>query len=356
MVASVINILVSLLPIALSSHFVWRCSGVTLPIGIAGLIAYSRRDEEPPILGNASQAGPVPDKRLRFRTIAIVAAFVAVICGAAISVLVYKQKAIERHLTETANVCRVKAEQGDAASQSSLGSKYLRGEGVRQDYAESVRWYRKAADQGYSKGEFNLGYMYAHGYGLSQDYGEAARWYRKAAEQGDAYGQYNLGRLYSLGQGVPQDSAEADRWLQMAANQGDEYAKRMLRHDNPAPSYGSKIIPLLILVGSLCLLMGSSTKVWSFPDWRRRSLPLTLGILGISYASLSFYEIAHNPMRNSLYAANAFYLAKGLLIGMSGVVALSISPKSEDTEDTHDCDDEVEPPETNTGSDGADSF
>ena len=354
--ASLINVLVSLFPIALSSDLVWRCSGVTLPIGIAGLIAYSRRDQWSPLAANAGEAASVPGRRLRFRTIATIAACAAVICGAAISLLVFKQKAAERHLTEVANVCRVKAEQGDEAAQSSLGYKYLRGEGVRQDYTEAVRWYRKAAEKGYAKGEYNLGYMYAHGYGLSQDYAEAARLYRDAADQGDSHAQNNLGLLYFNGQGVQKDSAEADRWFQKAADQGDEYAKRTLRQENPAPSSKSKILPWLVLGGSLWLLTGSSAQVWGFPDWRRRVIPLSLGILGISFAGLSFYETAHNPMRNSVFAANAFYMAKGLLIGVSGIVALSISPKSEGPEETLSCDDGVEASETNAGGDEADSL
>ena len=62
------------------------------------------------------------------------------------------------------------AEAGDAELQFSLGVMYEHGEGVRQDYAEAVRWYRKAAEQGYAEAQNNLGLMYDQGQGVRQDY------------------------------------------------------------------------------------------------------------------------------------------------------------------------------------------
>ena len=84
------------------------------------------------------------------------------------------------------------AEAGDVELQFSLGVMYEHGEGVRQDYAEAVRWYRKAAEQEYAEAQNNLGVMYAEGRGVRQDYAEAVRWYRKAAEQEDAESQNKL--------------------------------------------------------------------------------------------------------------------------------------------------------------------
>jgi uncharacterized protein len=40
------------------------------------------------------------------------------------------------------------AEQGDALAQGALGSMYLYGQGVPQDYAQAISWLRKAADKG----------------------------------------------------------------------------------------------------------------------------------------------------------------------------------------------------------------
>ena len=112
------------------------------------------------------------------------------------------------------------AEQGDAVAQFNLGSMYRKGQGVRQDYQEAIRWFRLAAEQGDAVAQFNLGVMYYGGEGVPQDYEEALRWFRLAAEQGDAVAQFKLGVMYREGQGVPQDYEEALRWYKLAAEQG----------------------------------------------------------------------------------------------------------------------------------------
>ena len=43
---------------------------------------------------------------------------------------------------------RVDANAGDAEAQCRLGGRYLGGQGVPLDFAQSVSWYRKAAEQG----------------------------------------------------------------------------------------------------------------------------------------------------------------------------------------------------------------
>ena len=110
------------------------------------------------------------------------------------------------------------AEQGDAEAQFELGRAYFKGEDVRKDVGEAVRWFRKAAEQGHAPAQFGLGVLYADGEGVPKDAGEAVRWYRGAAEQGYALAQYNLGLLYANGEG--QDSGEAVRWFREAAEQG----------------------------------------------------------------------------------------------------------------------------------------
>jgi Sel1 repeat len=112
------------------------------------------------------------------------------------------------------------AENGNAASQFSLGMFYLQGAGVPKDEAEGVKWLRKSADQGNPAGEFWLGVAYNSGTGVAKDTAEALRWYRKAGDQGYAAAQYNLGQAYNLGNGVEKDTAEAARWWQEAAEQG----------------------------------------------------------------------------------------------------------------------------------------
>ena len=72
---------------------------------------------------------------------------------------------------------------------------YAYGQGVKQDYAEALRWYRKAADGGHAGAMANLGHMYENGDGVGQDKAEAIKWYRKAAAKGFAKAQAELERL-----------------------------------------------------------------------------------------------------------------------------------------------------------------
>jgi|GEM_PF-272650 len=120
------------------------------------------------------------------------------------------------------------AEQGNTEAQISLGSMYENGQGVTQDYTQTISWYRKAADQGSSLGQFNLGIMYGTGRGVALNYVQAAYWYRKAADQGIVDAQYNLGWMYSTGRGVAEDYNQAVYWYHKAAKQGYVIAQNNL--------------------------------------------------------------------------------------------------------------------------------
>jgi flagellar biosynthesis GTPase FlhF len=116
-----------------------------------------------------------------------------------------------------ASPSQIAAEQGDSLAQARLGFMYERGDGVKQDYEEAIKWYRKAAEQGHSGSQNNLGNIYELGKGVPKDYAEAVRWYRKAAEQGEALAQSNLGRMYAMGHGVRKDYVQAYMWFDLAA-------------------------------------------------------------------------------------------------------------------------------------------
>ena len=108
------------------------------------------------------------------------------------------------------------AEQGDAAAQNAVGSRYYAGRDVERDDAEAARWIRLAADQGYVPAQYNLGLLYFRNRGVPGNDVEAARWYRVAAEQGYAPAQAGLGYLYIYGAGVEEDHARAYMWLELA--------------------------------------------------------------------------------------------------------------------------------------------
>lgn len=119
----------------------------------------------------------------------------------------------------------VRANAGDANAQLQMGSVFLTGKEVEQDYVEAMKWFRLAASQGQPQSQFNLGMMYAHGLGVAKNHIDASRWYRLAADQGLAISQLNLGVAYATGSGVPQDNKQAIKWLNLAAEQGEAQAQ-----------------------------------------------------------------------------------------------------------------------------------
>ncbi|HHF4137034.1 TPA: tetratricopeptide repeat protein, partial [Haemophilus influenzae] len=69
----------------------------------------------------------------------------------------------------------------------------------QSNYQTAFKLWLPMAEQGYAKAQFNLGVMYAKGQGVKQDDFEAVKWFRKAAEQGYAEAKFNLGHMYSKG-------------------------------------------------------------------------------------------------------------------------------------------------------------
>jgi TPR repeat protein/DNA repair exonuclease SbcCD ATPase subunit len=119
------------------------------------------------------------------------------------------------------NEIRTKAEHEDLEAQNALGNVYTNALlGVKQDYAEALRWYRQAAEKGFAPAQFNLGLAYELGRGLPPDERLAFQYYLKAAEQGFAAAQFNVGNMYSAGRGVGQDLFEANLWYKQAAEKG----------------------------------------------------------------------------------------------------------------------------------------
>ena len=70
--------------------------------------------------------------------------------------------------------------------------------------------------------------MYAQGQGVPQDYAESLKWFRKAADQGDALAQSGLALMYQQGQGVPQDYVQAHKWFNLAASRETDTKRRDL--------------------------------------------------------------------------------------------------------------------------------
>lgn len=88
-------------------------------------------------------------------------------------------------LADEAAAIRTLAEQGDAEAQFALGTMYRDGQGVAQDYAETLRWWNSAADLGLADAQFALGNIYAGGAGIPRDDVLAYKWYDIVASRSD---------------------------------------------------------------------------------------------------------------------------------------------------------------------------
>lgn len=117
--------------------------------------------------------------------------------------------------------CEAAAEQGDAEAQHYLGSMYVAGDGVEENYAEAVRWFQLGAEQDHLWSIASLGMMYQFGFGVEVDYSEAMRLFRLAAKRGDQVAQMSMGQMYEEGNGVLQDYLVAHMWYNISSANGN---------------------------------------------------------------------------------------------------------------------------------------
>jgi hypothetical protein len=89
------------------------------------------------------------------------------------------------------------ATDGDPNAQFDMGARYATGEDVKQDYAESVRWFTLAAEQGHVIAQATLGAYYWAGRGIPQDLGKAYFWSLLAQAGGDEASRYRVSVLAS---------------------------------------------------------------------------------------------------------------------------------------------------------------
>ncbi len=80
------------------------------------------------------------------------------------------------------------ANQGNPIAQWRLGDMYMDGDGVRQDYAEALKWFKLSADQGNPDAQWRLGLLYYSGEGVRQDYAKAKEWLGKSCDNGSRMG------------------------------------------------------------------------------------------------------------------------------------------------------------------------
>lgn len=99
----------------------------------------------------------------------------------------------QKDFAKALQLARPLAEAEDAEAQGLLGVMYFLGQGVDQDYEESLKWSRKAADQGNVAGMNGVGLMYLYGLGgVERNLDQAGKWLRKSAAAGDQFAKDTL--------------------------------------------------------------------------------------------------------------------------------------------------------------------
>jgi TonB family protein len=88
---------------------------------------------------------------------------------------------------------------------------------ILQEPSTAIETLQRNAERGNPGAQVSLGTMYIQGTEVPQNYEEAAKWYRKAAEQGNRLAQSLLGSMCAEGLGVKQDFVEAYMWLTLAS-------------------------------------------------------------------------------------------------------------------------------------------
>jgi len=114
---------------------------------------------------------------------------------------------------------------GEDKAQFQLGVRYLKGQGVKQDYELGVSWLQKSAAQGNTSAMCNLAWAYSTGRGAKQDYAKARYLLEQAANRSVPYAEIALGEMYKYGIDVPIDQATAVGYFRKAAVQGDGHAQ-----------------------------------------------------------------------------------------------------------------------------------
>lgn len=115
----------------------------------------------------------------------------------------------------------VLAKSGDSQAQFELGNSYVKGEGVKQNLIEAVKWLELAALQNHTKAQLHLGDLYYFGEFVKKDYKKAYKWIRLSAEAGNVDAQFYMGDMFRYGKGVKKNNEEAYKWYMLAAEQGD---------------------------------------------------------------------------------------------------------------------------------------
>ena len=160
----------------------------------------------------------IPDKTLnRFLAVYIIFPFVCIILGLfAALIYILCQTAFSPDLLSL----KKQAKAGDRVSQLQLGNRYLKGDGIKQDYKKAFSWFQKSAEQDLAPALFFMGECYFYGVGIEKDQEKAISYYTQAAEHSFRHAEFVLGYIYCKEEFGHLDVRKAIYWLERADKHG----------------------------------------------------------------------------------------------------------------------------------------
>lgn len=113
-------------------------------------------------------------------------------------------------------------------AQFALAQLLENGSAKPEDDLQAIDWYQRAAVGGHPGAQYHLALAYAEGKTRPLDLQAAAAWYKAAAEYGVMPAQFNLALLLAMGKGMARDPEQAYKWFALAGKDGNEQAARNL--------------------------------------------------------------------------------------------------------------------------------
>lgn len=177
--------------------------------------------------GNALKRSNVRMKRLLVIVIAIIMLVPALFYGA---VHLADRAYGNSEYRATLWVYRPLATLGINYFQKQMGSLYLYGQGVEQNYQTAASWFLGPAEEGDTQAQAVLGLLYMTDMLGTRDLKKSFEWYYKSANGGNQNAQSFVAMAYATGEGTEADRIQAYKWLLIVfgGNLLDAHKKNMM--------------------------------------------------------------------------------------------------------------------------------
>lgn len=142
------------------------------------------------------------------------------------------------------NYLKILVDAGSEVAMIQLADAYVRGNEVKQNSQEAIKYYEMAAENGIPFGYECIGIMYFEGSGVSQNFEKAYEYFLKNKKDMQIPATYALGEMYRLGLYVKQDLKKACKYYDKIASisdpnfERDDYFWRALFRLGCAKHYG----------------------------------------------------------------------------------------------------------------------